>query len=99
MTPLVAALSMRLMASRSASGVVSAPVEAAVSAVLVRVFSSARTALLRSRRFSLVLLRLIWLLMLATAGNVLGNEKRPAGGPGNASSAPPGSPPAVGTLD
>ena len=33
---------------------------------LVRVFSSERTALLRTRRFSFCLLRLIWLLMFAT---------------------------------
>ena len=36
------------------------------SAGLVRVFSSERTALLRTRRFSFWRLRLIWLLMLAT---------------------------------
>ncbi len=66
MTPLLAALSRRLMARRVSSSAFSAPSSAAVVAALVRVFSSERTALLRTRRFSFCLLRLIWLLMLAT---------------------------------
>src|SRR4051794_16910518 len=66
MTPLVAALSMRFMAMRSASAALSAPASAAATAFLVRVRSSDRTVLLATRRFSFWRLRLIWLLMLAT---------------------------------
>src|SRR5579862_4365452 len=65
-TPLLAALSSRLTARRASSSAFSAPSSAAVVAALVRVFSSERTALLRTRRASFCLLRLIWLLMLAT---------------------------------
>ena len=50
MTPLAAALSIRLMASRSASGLFSAPSSMAEIAFLVRVRSSERTDLLRAWR-------------------------------------------------
>src|SRR4051812_24688051 len=65
MTPLAAALSMRRTAVRRASTLVSAPDSAAVTAGLVRVLISERTALFRARRFSFCRLRLIWLLMFA----------------------------------
>src|SRR3954469_16065093 len=71
MTPLAAALSMRLIARRSASGVFSAPVSADETATFTRVFSSERTALLRRRAFSFCRLRLIWLLMFATSDYLL----------------------------
>ncbi len=66
MTPRAAALSIRFTARRSASTLSSASLSAAVTADFARVRSSARTDLLRSRRFSFWRLRLIWLLMLAT---------------------------------
>ena len=53
-------------AARIASAASSAPASTAVTAVLVRVRISERTALLRSRRRSFWRLRLIWLRMLAT---------------------------------
>ncbi len=56
-TPLAAALSIRLTARRRASGPSS--VSAVVTADLTRVFSSERTALLLTRRFSFWRLRLI----------------------------------------
>ena len=68
MTPLAAALSIRLMASRSASSLSSAPCSMAAMARLVRVRSSDRTALLRACRLMVWRLRLIWLLMFATDG-------------------------------
>src|SRR5580658_4587521 len=69
MTPRAAALSIRLTASRNISTLSSAPFSAAISAFLVRVRSSARTDLLRRRRFSFWRLRLIWLAILATWGS------------------------------
>src|SRR3954449_10334518 len=66
MTPLAAALSIRLIARRVASALPSADSWAAVMAFFTRVFTSERTALLRTRRFSFWALRLIWLLMFAT---------------------------------
>ena len=68
-TPLAAALSMRLMARRRRSSASSAPVSAAATAALVRVLSSERTALLRSWRTRFCWLRLIWLLMFATGAS------------------------------
>ena len=65
-TPWAAALSIRFTARRSTSTLSSAPVSAAVTADFERVRSSARTDLLRRRRFSFWRFRLIWLLMLAT---------------------------------
>ncbi len=65
MTPLEAALSIRFWAARTSSAAFSAPSVAAMPAFLVRVFSSLRTALLRSVRTMVWRLRLIWLLMLA----------------------------------
>ncbi len=81
MTPLLAALSSRLMARRVSSSTFSSPCSAAAVTTLVRVFSSERTALLRRRRFSFCLLRLIWLLMLATKvpGSRDGGHDRPGG--------------------
>src|SRR3954471_15241711 len=66
MTPLEAALSIRWLARRVASALPSADSCAAVRAFFTRVFTSERTALLRTRRFSFWALRLIWLLMFAT---------------------------------
>src|SRR5580693_4278289 len=66
MTPLAAALSIRFTARRNASALSSAPLSAALTALFARVLSSARTDLLRRRRFSFWRFRLIWLLMLAT---------------------------------
>src|SRR5580704_1977106 len=65
-TPWAAALSIRFTARRSTSALSSTPFSAALMAFLVRVRISARTDLLRSRRFSFWRFRLIWLLMLAT---------------------------------
>src|ERR1700737_3488488 len=72
MTPRAAALSIRLTATRRSASTLSSPRSADRVAVLARVLISDFTALLRSRRTSLVRLRLIWLLMLATA--VLGQR-------------------------
>src|SRR3954447_2416982 len=67
MTPLLAALSSSFVALRSAVAVVAAsPLSAASRKRRTAVFSSDFTALLRSRRRSLVRLRLICDLMLAT---------------------------------
>src|SRR5207302_8604141 len=66
MTTLAAALSMRLMAVRSASARLSDTSAAAFTAVFTRVLISDRAALLRTRRRSFWRFRLIWLLMLAT---------------------------------
>src|SRR3954454_18204195 len=67
MTPLLAALSSSLVALRSALVAVAAsPLSAASRKRRTAVFSSDFTALLRSRRRSLVPLRLICDLMLAT---------------------------------
>ena len=76
MTPLAAALSMRFWAARASSTASSAPASAAATAFLIRVFSSERTALLRSVRTMFCLLRLIWLLMFANWGpaHLLGIE-------------------------
>src|ERR1700691_4126702 len=65
-TPRAAALSIRLTARRSCSTLSSVPLTADVTAFLVRVRSSARTDLLRRRRFSFWRFRLIWLAILAT---------------------------------
>src|SRR6202034_357559 len=65
-TPRAAALSIRFTARRNCSTLSSAPASAAATAFLVRVRSSARTDLLRSRRFSFWRFLLIWLLILAT---------------------------------
>src|ERR1700733_34962 len=65
-TPCEAALSIRFTARRSSSTLSSAPSSAATMAVFERVRISARTDLLRNRRFSFWRFRLIWLLMLAT---------------------------------
>ena len=67
MTPLLTALSSLRLAARSALWVVAASPEAAASRKeRTNVFSSDFTALLRSRRFSFVVFRLIWDLMFAT---------------------------------
>src|SRR3954464_7294877 len=67
MTPLLAALSSSLVALRRAVVAVAAsPLSAASRKRRTAVFSSDFTALLRSRRSSLVRLRLICDLMLAT---------------------------------
>src|SRR6059058_4431783 len=67
MTPLLAALSSSLVALRSAVAAVAvSPLSAASRKRRTAVFSSDFTALLRSRRSSLVRLRLICDLMLAT---------------------------------
>src|SRR3954469_15516562 len=67
MTPLLAALSSSLVALRSAVAAVAvSPLSAASRKRRTAVFSSDCTALLRSRRSSLVRLRLICDLMLAT---------------------------------
>ena len=66
MIPLEAALSRRFTAKRRSSMALSEPVAADATAVLMRVLTSERAALLRKRAASLVRLRLIWLLMLAT---------------------------------
>src|SRR3954470_1110719 len=71
MMPLAAALSSVLTATRRASTVASgsAPSTSATrTEVLMRVLISERAALLRTRRRSFCLLRLIWLLMFATKG-------------------------------
>ncbi len=66
-TPLAAALSIRLHGQPQRLGaVLGARPRWPCTAVLVRVRSSERTALLRRRRRSFWRLRLIWLLMLAT---------------------------------
>ena len=83
-TPLAAALSMRFRASAGRLvGVLGAVLGGRRRRVLVRVFSSERTALLRSGRFSFCRLRLIWLLMLATGvlpvGSNSNRETLPAG--------------------
>src|SRR5277367_5992067 len=75
MTPLAAALSIRFTARRSASALSSAPLSAAPTADFERVRSSARTDLLRRRRFSFWRFRLIWLLMLATGRSSVLFEK------------------------
>ena len=67
-TPLAAAVSMRLTASRSLASASSSPASAAATAAFARVLSSERTALLRSWRTRFWRLRLIWLLMFATDG-------------------------------
>jgi hypothetical protein len=59
MTPLAAALSIRLTARRNASSLVSAPLSMAAIARLVRVLNSERTDLLRAWRLSVWRLRLI----------------------------------------
>src|ERR1700733_122530 len=82
MTPRAAALSRRLTAKRTASSAVSAPASVALTADFTRVLISERTALLRRRSFSFCLLRLIWLLILAT-GVLAG---RPSGEPGQVTS-------------
>ena len=82
MTPWAAALSIRFTARRSASALSSAPLSAAVTAVFERVRSSARTDLLRSRRFSFWRFRLIWLLMLATCRSSVFFERGRRRGPG-----------------
>src|SRR5947209_16345857 len=67
MTPLLAALSSSLVALRSAVAAVAvSPLSAAARKRRTAVFSSDFTALLRSRASSLVRLRLICDLMLAT---------------------------------
>src|SRR5271167_1691335 len=73
-TPRAAALSIRLTARRRTSALSSAPLSAAVTAFLVRVRSSARTDLLRRRRFSFWRFRFIWLLMLATCRSSVFSE-------------------------
>src|ERR1700760_3698033 len=68
MTPLLTALSRaRDAACSSATAPALSPVSAASRNLRTEVFSELLTALLRRRAFSFVLLRLIWLLMLATA--------------------------------
>ncbi len=76
MMPRAAALSSRLTACRRSSAAVSSPAPAAWTAVLIRVFTSDLAALLRSRRFSFVPIRLIWLLIFATGAHTI-----PAPGP------------------
>ncbi len=65
-TPLAAALSIRLTASRNSSSRSSASDSIAAVARLVLVRSSERTDLLRAWRLAVCRLRLIWLRMLAT---------------------------------
>ena len=65
MTPFDAALSIRLIASFVAS-TSAVPASAEATADFTRVLISDFTALLRSRRVSFCLLRLIWDLMFAT---------------------------------
>src|ERR671930_583695 len=66
MTPLPAALSSFLLASRSSSTAFSlSPASAASRNFRIAVFTEDLTDLLRRRRFSFVLIRLIWDLMLA----------------------------------
>src|SRR4051812_2891082 len=77
MTPLLAALSRRFWARRSASPALSAAVSASCNAAFTRVFSSLLTALLRSRAFRLVRLRFFWLLMLATTILHAGGQELP----------------------
>ena len=62
--PLAAAMSMRLTARRTASSLPSVPI--VDSAFLMRVFNSLLTALFRSARLALVMMRFFWLLMFAT---------------------------------
>ena len=69
MVPLDAAESMRLIAMRSFSSVSSAPASAASMTARVRVRISPRIARLRRLRFSFCRLRLIALLMFATAAS------------------------------
>ena len=64
MTPFWAAMSIFLTAARTASSFESSPM--VVSAAFIRLFSSLRTALLRSADLALVRIRFFWLLMLAT---------------------------------
>lgn len=67
MTPLATALSSARAAARWYSVAFSAsPAAAASRALRIAVFREDLTALLRSRAFSLVLIRLIWDLMFAT---------------------------------
>src|SRR5258706_8404953 len=69
MTPLLTALSRAREASRRSVAAASASPLAAFSLNLrTAVFSDDLTALLRTRRFSFCLLRLIWDLMFATRG-------------------------------
>src|SRR3982751_1259850 len=69
MTPLLAALSSLRDASRSSvSAAVASPDWTASLNLRIAVFSDDFTDLLRSRRFSFCLLRLIWDLMFATRG-------------------------------
>src|ERR1043165_1761729 len=79
MTPLLAALSSRREAVRSALVVSSALPESAASRKRrTAVLSSLLTALLRRRRRSLVPMRLIWLLMLATRDYLGFLQNRPS---------------------
>src|SRR5690242_2752298 len=67
MTPLLAALSsLREAAARAVAAASASPAAIAVRTERTAVRSSDFVALLRRRRFSLVRLRLIWDLMLAT---------------------------------
>src|SRR2546422_11117991 len=66
-TPLLAALSSFLLASRSSTMALSlSPASAASRNFRIAVFTEDLTDLLRSRAFSFVLIRLSWDLMLAT---------------------------------
>lgn len=79
-TPLLTALSSLTAAFfRAASAAALSPAETAVRVVRMTVLSSLFTALLRSRAFSLVLLRLICDLMFATCGRFLYRSVRNAG--------------------
>src|SRR3954467_5553600 len=102
MTPLLAALSSSLVALRSAVAAVAvSPLSAASRKRRTAVFSSDFTALLRSRRRSLVRVRLICDLMLATRGLPQvwevrfaavkpTSESAPAANPAQSAPAPPG---------
>src|SRR3954464_1602815 len=102
MTPLLAALSSSLVALRSALvALVASPLSAASRKRRTAVFSSDFTALLRSRRRSLVRLRLICDLMLATrdlpqvcegavAADKATSECALAANPAQSAPAPPG---------
>ena len=93
MMPRAAALSSLFTASRKSSAAVSSPTSAAWIALLILVLTSDLAALLRRRRFSLVPMRFIWLLIFATgftqvtssraAGRGAGPMAR-RGGPGSA---------------
>src|ERR1700733_3364322 len=101
MTPWAAALSIRLTARRSDSTLSSAPLSAAVTAVFVRVRSSARTDLLRRRSFSFWRFRLILLLVWAPCRSSVfwkGGGRRAVATPGRATTVAGGGPISAGAM-